>query len=561
MKNIIARSIILSASMALLSTTVYAEDIPLMIPYAGEVSVAGERFDGTGLFKFAIVNRSCTIVAEQNQCVTLWSNDGTSKKGAEPADAVQLVVAGGDFQVKLGDTSLSAMTAIPLTVFSPEFTYLRTWFDDGSNGSQLLTNDRQLVSVPYAYRANLANGVSDGSIGANQIKDGEVQKRVAACDAGFSINTVNQDGSVECIQTDTITTGAGLVRNGNEIAIHPDTQDAIDSAVAKSIEAGTGLTSNPNPNTGAQIIAIENSTMTKINSAIQPTDSVNWSQLTGVPNGLADGDNDTTYSAIIGGGLEMNTNRFGIASGGVTGTHLADNAVNVNKIANNAVTNDKINSVAWGKLTNVPVGLSDGDDNTTYSVIPNGGLKQDGTQFGIDTGGVTATHLANNSVNTIELANNAVTTAKIADNAATSRKMSPQYRTANEVITSTNALTIRRYDYASPTRICVTNTYTPETNQVAFIDGSASIYNAPFVNMSPFVAVNDGSGWTYLISNRGRWSSNGGENFWRQSSLVDVYSMFAGNSYQFAIIISQTENTTVTANGYSCEIRAVFYSR
>ena len=41
--------------------------------------------------------------------------------------------------------------------------FLRVWFDDGVTGSQLLTPDRQLVSVPYAYRAKVADSLSINS--------------------------------------------------------------------------------------------------------------------------------------------------------------------------------------------------------------------------------------------------------------------------------------------------------------------------------------------------------------------------------------------------------------
>jgi len=52
----------------------------------------------------------------------------------------------------------------------------------------------------------------------------------------------------------------------------------------------------------------------------------------------------------------------GVASGDLTGNYpgpsIATNAVTVNKIANGAVTNDKILSVSWSKLTSTPTTLS-----------------------------------------------------------------------------------------------------------------------------------------------------------------------------------------------------------
>ncbi len=125
---------------------VYA-DIPHMINYQGVVEVDGVRFDGTGYFKFAIVNAAGDV--------TYWSNDGTSIAGSEPTDAVSLSVSEGRFSVQLGDTSLPNMTqGIPLNVFDTVETYVRVWFDDGVNGSQQLSPDSRLKSTPYSYKAD-----------------------------------------------------------------------------------------------------------------------------------------------------------------------------------------------------------------------------------------------------------------------------------------------------------------------------------------------------------------------------------------------------------------------
>ncbi|MCS7209821.1 MAG: hypothetical protein NZ874_09645 [Fimbriimonadales bacterium] len=75
--------------------------------------------------------------------------------------------------------------------------------------------------------------------------------------------------------------------------------------------------------------------------------SAPWSGLIGVPAGFADGiDNDTTYSA--GAGLQLSGTTFSIAPNGVV----------TSMIANNSVTNDKIVSVDWSKITNAPAFLT-----------------------------------------------------------------------------------------------------------------------------------------------------------------------------------------------------------
>ena len=55
--------------------------------YNGRVKVQGNVFDGTGLFKFSLVN--------QNKQVTYWANDGVSLDGSEPTTHVIIAVTDG----------------------------------------------------------------------------------------------------------------------------------------------------------------------------------------------------------------------------------------------------------------------------------------------------------------------------------------------------------------------------------------------------------------------------------------------------------------------------------
>jgi len=134
---------------------------PNVIPFTGQVEVSGDAFSGTGTFRFAIVNSEC--VANISGCQSLWSNDGTSTIGSEPASGVNIAVDKGFYNIGIGNISVVNMTEVPLSVFDADITFLRVWFDDGSTGSQLLTPDRQLVSVPYAYRAKVADSLSANS--------------------------------------------------------------------------------------------------------------------------------------------------------------------------------------------------------------------------------------------------------------------------------------------------------------------------------------------------------------------------------------------------------------
>ncbi len=92
-----------------------------------------------------------------NYTVTYWSNDGTSSVASEPAATVSLAVAKGLYSVQLGDTALTNMMAVPGSVFNNPDVRLRVWFNDGTNGSQLLTPDQRIASVGYAMVAGSVN--------------------------------------------------------------------------------------------------------------------------------------------------------------------------------------------------------------------------------------------------------------------------------------------------------------------------------------------------------------------------------------------------------------------
>jgi hypothetical protein len=122
---------------------------PSVVSYQGVIDVNGNSYTGTGYFKFALVD-----TPTGDGTINYWANDGTTM-GA-PANAVQLVVNNGLFDVLLGDTSLADMTA-PLdeTALAETDTYLRVWFSDtGTMGSfEALEPNQRLASVPYAVRA------------------------------------------------------------------------------------------------------------------------------------------------------------------------------------------------------------------------------------------------------------------------------------------------------------------------------------------------------------------------------------------------------------------------
>ncbi len=151
--------------------------VPSTLNYQGRMAVGGVNFTGTGLFKFALVNSDGTQ--------TVWSNDGTSTAGGQPAAAVSVPVASGLYSVQLGDTSLANMTAVPAAAFSSPGVSLRIWFSDGAHGFEPMTPDQKLASVGYAMvaatvpdgsitAAKLAPGVGGGGGGGGTVADGSI---------------------------------------------------------------------------------------------------------------------------------------------------------------------------------------------------------------------------------------------------------------------------------------------------------------------------------------------------------------------------------------------------
>jgi hypothetical protein len=113
-------------------------DGSVMFNYQGRVKVQGSPYNGTGQFKFAILNTSASA--------SLWSNDGTSSAGSEPTASLLLTVTDGIFDVVMGDTTL--MGDIDPTIFQSRTPLrLRVWFNDGTHGFQALNPDHKLINV------------------------------------------------------------------------------------------------------------------------------------------------------------------------------------------------------------------------------------------------------------------------------------------------------------------------------------------------------------------------------------------------------------------------------
>ena len=144
---------LLTAALLLHAALPLAAQVPQIINYQGKVAVGTTPFTGTGQFRFALVDGT--------GATSYWSNDGTSTAGSQPTAAVSLPVVNGLYVVPMGDATLPNMTGIPASVFSNADVRVRVWFNDGTNGSQLLSPDQRITSVGYAM---VAGSVPDGTI-------------------------------------------------------------------------------------------------------------------------------------------------------------------------------------------------------------------------------------------------------------------------------------------------------------------------------------------------------------------------------------------------------------
>jgi hypothetical protein len=133
----------------------FAEE-QVMFNYQGRVRVQGTAFNGTGYFKFAIVNNAGNV--------TLWSNDGTSVGGSEPVASIAVDVVEGIFNVMIGDPDIG-MEPINRSIFNhPNQIKLRIWFSDGAHGFQQLLPDRRIVNPQLI---GLVSGTEDFTIYVN----------------------------------------------------------------------------------------------------------------------------------------------------------------------------------------------------------------------------------------------------------------------------------------------------------------------------------------------------------------------------------------------------------
>ena len=126
------------------------------LPHQGRVLISGKAFEGTGSFRFALVDTAGNLV---------WNHQGTT---GDPTTDLSLDVKGGFYSIALGDPSIAGMADLPASLFtSYAGLKLRIWFNDGTNGLQQLGTDQNLLVAPYALSTDTGSAQRIASLEAS----------------------------------------------------------------------------------------------------------------------------------------------------------------------------------------------------------------------------------------------------------------------------------------------------------------------------------------------------------------------------------------------------------
>ncbi|MBP7829307.1 MAG: tail fiber domain-containing protein [Kiritimatiellae bacterium] len=163
------RTYICMAALLLGAAAPAGAQAPSILNYQGRVAVGGTNYDGSGQFRFALVNGAGTT--------TYWSNG---------VNAVTTTVTKGLYSVLLGDTNEANMGAMTAALFTNSDVRLRVWFAPQGSTPQLLSPDQRVAASGYALVA--ANADNARTAGDADELDGQ--------HGWYYLNAANTTGTV-----------------------------------------------------------------------------------------------------------------------------------------------------------------------------------------------------------------------------------------------------------------------------------------------------------------------------------------------------------------------------
>ncbi|MBL9114374.1 MAG: tail fiber domain-containing protein [Verrucomicrobiaceae bacterium] len=376
--------------------------VPNLISYQGRVAVGNVNYEGTGQFRFALVNAAGTTV--------YWSNaaDTTPADGV-PDAAVSLNVSKGLYSVLLGDTSLTDMAAIPTSAWTNADVRLRVWFNDGVNGNQLLTPDQRLAPTGY---------LADGSVNSAQLAAGAVGSSQLASGLTLGGTTTGTFSGNLTGNASTATSFTGMLA-GDVTGTQGATVISDSTVTGKLI---TGFSSSAGTVTASDTLLTAINKLHGNDALKAPLDSPTF---TGTVSGTFSGN----------GAALTSLDASNILSGTLAEARLSANVAMRN--AANTFTNTL--TLPAGTSTIAPLKLQDGVMLTTPVF---GAVEFDGTNLFLTNNSSTPTRKAlaftDSIISPSQIANSTIVTAMLADGAITSPKIAPNAITSAKLANNLN---------------------------------------------------------------------------------------------------------------------------
>jgi len=227
--------------LCLLGIKPFCSAVPMLISFQGHVLKESRPFEGTGQFKFAVVDQGGT---------TLWRNDGLNANG-EPAQSIGIQVVRGVFAVTLGDDAIVNMAALNSGVFDRDYISVRIWFDAGDGVFEQLSPDTRITAVGFALKAKTVDELPDGIV-TNASLGRELKNAITANTAKTGITPAQADAitantaktGITSAQADAITANTAktgitqvqanrIINNSAKVGITKAQTDAINENTAK----------------------------------------------------------------------------------------------------------------------------------------------------------------------------------------------------------------------------------------------------------------------------------------------------------------------------------------